>query len=201
MSDLKYKGNPLGSGTITLETPNTNTDRTLTLPDAAGEILLKDGDGSQLTGIVTPDNTPAFEAYSTTSTVAASVWAKVQFDLEVFDTDNLFDAVTSHGFTPTAAGKYFLATNIQFAQIDSDTICQVGIAKNGTVMGVNYFYPHNPGGTGGAHINGMPFSIIADAAAGDTFEVYVHQTSGTRTIASGTGTYSSNFYGFKVAGA
>lgn len=34
MSDLAYKGNPLGTGTITLETPNTNTDRTLTLPDS-----------------------------------------------------------------------------------------------------------------------------------------------------------------------
>lgn len=52
MSDLAYKGNPLGTGTITLETPNTNTDRTLTLPDAAGEVLTSASslDSSKLTG-------------------------------------------------------------------------------------------------------------------------------------------------------
>lgn len=45
MSNIAYKGNPLGSGTITLETPNTNTDRTLTLPDATGEVIMKDVSG------------------------------------------------------------------------------------------------------------------------------------------------------------
>jgi len=51
MSKVKIEGNASGTGTLTISAPNTNTDRNLTLPDGAGEILLSDGDGSNLTGI------------------------------------------------------------------------------------------------------------------------------------------------------
>jgi hypothetical protein len=51
MSNIKIEGNASGTGTLTIAAPNTNTDKTLTLPDGAGEILLSDGDGSGLTGI------------------------------------------------------------------------------------------------------------------------------------------------------
>jgi len=53
MSKVKIQGNASGTGTLTISAPNTNTDRSLTLPDGAGEILLSDGDGSNLTGITT----------------------------------------------------------------------------------------------------------------------------------------------------
>ena len=65
MSRVKIEGNATGSGTLTISAPNTNTDRTLTLPDGAGEILtdastlsssnlsgaLPAIDGSALTGV------------------------------------------------------------------------------------------------------------------------------------------------------
>ena len=51
MSKVKIQGNASGTGVLTIEAPNTNTDRTLTLPDEAGELLTTTGDGSQLTGI------------------------------------------------------------------------------------------------------------------------------------------------------
>ena len=53
MSKVKIQGNASGTGVLTIEAPNTNTDRSLTLPDGAGEILLANGDGSNLTGITT----------------------------------------------------------------------------------------------------------------------------------------------------
>jgi len=53
MSKVKIEGNASGTGTLTISAPNTNTDRSLTLPDGAGEILLANGDGSSLTGIAT----------------------------------------------------------------------------------------------------------------------------------------------------
>ena len=54
MSKLKVSGNASGTGVITLEAPNTNTDRTITLPDSSdtlvstapstsGNILTSDG--------------------------------------------------------------------------------------------------------------------------------------------------------------
>ena len=39
MSKISIKPNDSGTGTFTLESPNSNTDRTLTLPDEAGTVL------------------------------------------------------------------------------------------------------------------------------------------------------------------
>jgi hypothetical protein len=39
MSNLTLRGNPAGTGTFTLESPNSNTSRTLTLPDATTTLV------------------------------------------------------------------------------------------------------------------------------------------------------------------
>jgi hypothetical protein len=65
MSKIKIQGNASGTGVVTLTAPNTNTDRTITLPDSTGSILdststldatklsgaLPAIDGSALTGV------------------------------------------------------------------------------------------------------------------------------------------------------
>jgi hypothetical protein len=38
MSKIALSGNASGTGTLTIEAPNTNSDRTLTLPDSAGTL-------------------------------------------------------------------------------------------------------------------------------------------------------------------
>ena len=45
MSIVKVQGNPNGTGIFTIASPNSNTDRTLTLPDATGTIALQGGLG------------------------------------------------------------------------------------------------------------------------------------------------------------
>ena len=39
MSKIALSPNALGTGTFTIASPNSNTDRTLTLPDATGTVL------------------------------------------------------------------------------------------------------------------------------------------------------------------
>jgi hypothetical protein len=39
MSLVKVQGNASGTGIFTIASPNSNTDRTLTLPDATGTVL------------------------------------------------------------------------------------------------------------------------------------------------------------------
>jgi hypothetical protein len=65
VSNIAIKGNASGTGTFTVEAPNSNTDRTLTLPDEAGTVLTSAStlsssnlsgalpalDGSALTGV------------------------------------------------------------------------------------------------------------------------------------------------------
>ena len=46
MSNIAIKGNASGTGTFTVEAPNSNTDRTLVLPDEAGTVVTTGGTGS-----------------------------------------------------------------------------------------------------------------------------------------------------------
>ena len=46
MSKIALTPNASGTGTFTIASPNSNTDRTLTLPDAAGTVLIADGSGN-----------------------------------------------------------------------------------------------------------------------------------------------------------
>ena len=48
MSKVKIEGNASGTGTLTISAPNTDTDRSLTLPDSAGEIFVGDITSSDL---------------------------------------------------------------------------------------------------------------------------------------------------------
>ena len=43
MSNVKIEGNASGTGTLTIAAPNTNTDRTLDIPDAAGDLVVAEG--------------------------------------------------------------------------------------------------------------------------------------------------------------
>jgi len=42
MAKVKIQGNASGTGVLTVEAPNTNTDRTITLPDSTGTLVHKD---------------------------------------------------------------------------------------------------------------------------------------------------------------
>jgi hypothetical protein len=59
MSRIALNGNASGTGTVTIASPNTNSDQTLTLPDATGTLLVSggalgtpsSGNGSNLTNL------------------------------------------------------------------------------------------------------------------------------------------------------
>ena len=55
MSKVAITGNASGTGTLTLSAPNTDTDRTLTIPDAAGTIQVSGNPISGTTGSFSGD--------------------------------------------------------------------------------------------------------------------------------------------------
>ena len=46
MSKVKIEGNASGTGTFTITSPNSSTDRTITLPDATGDLVSADASGN-----------------------------------------------------------------------------------------------------------------------------------------------------------
>jgi len=68
MSKVKIQGNASGTGVLTVEAPNTNTDRTITLPDSTGTVLDSTStlDATKLSGAL-----PAIDGSSLTNLPAS----------------------------------------------------------------------------------------------------------------------------------
>jgi hypothetical protein len=75
MSKIAISPNVSGTGTFTIAAPDSNTDRTLTLPDAGGSVVLNEGSGtfkidsSGNVGIGTPSPAYALDVQDTGDTV------------------------------------------------------------------------------------------------------------------------------------
>jgi hypothetical protein len=78
MSKISLTGNPSGTGTLTIAAPNTNTDRTLDLPDAAGTIQVSGNPISGTTGSFSGDL--SFNSGYGSAAVAYGCRAWVNFD-------------------------------------------------------------------------------------------------------------------------
>jgi hypothetical protein len=120
MAALIPSASATGSGTMTLAGPSTNSNQTVTIPDATGTMMVS-------------GNMPAFSAYlSSNQTPSASTWTKVTLDTENFDTNNNF---ASSRFTPTVAGYYQINAQVGNDYGGSYNAGTMGgaIYKNGSV--------------------------------------------------------------------
>jgi hypothetical protein len=98
MSNITVQGNASGSGIITLESPNTNSNRTVTLPDETGTLL------------TSVSSTIAFLAADQTFTGA-------QRGTVTTDNDGSFDMNATNNFLCTPTGGFTLTfTNITAGQ-------------------------------------------------------------------------------------
>lgn len=76
MSLIRFSSNAAGSGIFTLASPNSNTDRTITLPDSNGTVALS-GTGQTIVSSTLSDGT---NSTSTTNAIQGSAKAWVNFD-------------------------------------------------------------------------------------------------------------------------
>jgi hypothetical protein len=175
MSKVALSGNASGTGTFTIASPNSNTDRTLTLPDNTGTILT-----TATAGV--PVNGPAFAAtYTTTQVVSVNTNVKGAFSSEVFDTNGNYDPTTNYRFTPTVAGYY---------QISGTVSAQTTVATSGVLALVYKNGAQSPFGYGAGSLGGTynyPYSSISCLlymnGSTDYVELYIstYGASGTLT--------------------
>jgi len=128
-------------------------------------------------GAVTGHMYPAFEAYlGSNQTVSDGVDTKVQFNTEVFDTDNCYDNSTNYRFTPNVAGKYMIYGSLRgSANTNLSNLQKVitFIFKNGSQYNASQFRIdfRNNNGTQAS----TPFSqVIEFNGTSDYVEIFAH---------------------------
>jgi len=83
-------------------------------------------------------NTPAFHVHlSANQSISNATDTKVQFNSELYDTDNSYDNSSNYRFTPQTAGKYFIYTQVYFdtgANNNNIDYAYIETRKNGTAI-------------------------------------------------------------------
>jgi len=181
-----------------------------TIQDADGNNIINEsgntitigasGDTTNIIGTLQNDgaavggtNTPAFYAYlSSSQDIADSTNTKVQFNTELFDTDNTYDNSTNYRFTPGVAGKYVITVQmLNTTGTDYDNF-RVNLKKNGSEIVQGR----------GANFNGdgICYSTIVDSDADDYFEAFFYHTRGSSiAVAGNTGDPQLSFFsGYKL---
>ena len=148
------------------------------------------------------NNTPAFEAYLSSSTdINDNTYTKIQFNTEVYDTDNCYDNSTNYRFTPTVAGKYFVYSYVlidttpgNMRQI-STRIYKNGNQGGGTFANINF---DNNDGEGGAQFN---HSVIDFNGSSDYVEIFANPDTvagGTAEVVGDSGERFTVFGAYKI---
>ena len=143
-------------------------------------------------GAVTGHMYPAFEAnLSANQSIADNTTVKVEFDREVFDTDNCYDNSTNYRFTPTKAGKYFVYSRLQLDSQASSNFDQgfARIYKNGSLYTQTQM---NMGNNQPENIMLNVHAVIDMNGSSDYLEIFGHldDTSGTPLVRGTTFVWS-----------
>lgn len=199
MSKISLSPSALGTGTLTISAPNTNTDRTLTLPDNSGTVLTSASTlgaaqlptqlsvnesaasgslGIDSAGRVTMPFQPGFKAnkISNLQSISASVWTRVAFNsvggTSGFNTGSAYSTSTNR-FTAPVAGKYIFTASVNISA-GTGGVMYVDFGINGSNNAgaeVNVTYPSGDTSIG--------TSVIVNLAANDTVEVDLYSTTST----------------------
>ena len=124
MSKIALSSNALGTGTLTIASPNTNTDRTLTLPDNSGTLL------STTSTSVLPKGVPAFSASGGNTSSTSGVVTKLAGGTVTFDTNSCYNSALTR-FTPNVAGYYHIFFATQYSGTTYASYFTASLGKNG----------------------------------------------------------------------
>lgn len=115
MSQVKISGNASGTGTLTIAAPNTNTDRTLDLPDNTGTIITTESNTTPKIPVVNLNGANTTSSSSSFTIKKITTW-NTSGDFFI-DTDSIYDS-TNHRIVPTVAGYYWASLMIAHGSTD-----------------------------------------------------------------------------------
>ena len=158
---------------------------------SVGTSQLEDGSVTSAklaSGAVT--NTPAFQAKfgdSTTQSLSSSVDTKVQYNEEVFDTDNTYDNTTNYRFTPAVSGKYFIYASVRNTTASDLDIFRISIRKNGTQIQTYMDVTRRQ--------ESVSISAIVESNTTDYFEIFCVINSGVSLGNENGNNGDANYFG------
>jgi len=177
MASLINSAGATGTGSMTIQGPNTNSNQVLTIPDATGTVMVS-------------GNMPAFYAYSSNAqTLSAATNNKILFDTKLFDTNTNYATATSR-FTPTVAGYYQINSCLWATTFQSSEF-NIIIYKNGS------FYSFGSSAQTGIK-TALVSSLVYCNGSTDYIEIYSYTSSG---LTLNSNSYQCYFNGSLVRSA
>jgi len=178
---------------ITGQTAETSiaTDDLILLSDTSASGALRKMTRANFVSGVGGDNTPGFYAYASSGTACSSgADTKIIFQTEIYDTDGKYDTSTGR-FTPTVAGKYFVAAQIMLVSAQDGANYQCIIKKNGSVYAKSQDWMY-----GGDYSTNL--SSVVDLDTDDYIEIFVYHNSAGGTKNTSTADKYNFFSAFKI---
>ena len=168
MANLILNGST--SGSVTLSSPAVSGTTTLTLPTTSGTVIT--------TGSTFAGTGPAFSAYaSTTTTLSANTWTKINYATEDWDTNSNF---ASSRFTPTVAGYYQINAAFGEGLSTANMIFYISIYKNGAPFRRMQYITTPTGWYTNVNISAM----VSCNGSTDYIEIYAYTSSAYTNNAS-----------------
>ena len=132
MSKVKIQGHASGSGTLTLGAPNTDSDRTLTLPDTTGTLLDENSSvpAANITGNIASARLTSVPAANVTGTLPASV-------LDTTVIENNIAMLAFFRASDNSKAKYSLVDQVVDEYVDATGV-DAGNSTNESLAGGAY---------------------------------------------------------------
>lgn len=176
-----------GTGIVTIVPPATNTNRTLTLPDATGTVVALNS-----SGYLTTPSQPVFsvikEDGSVTGTTGTTV---ILFNTVYVNISSSYSVGTGRFTAPVAGTYYFSAMGMLDTSVTTNGDLQVCLRKNGSNIAIS-----NPP-MDGTSVGGMNFAVSAaiTMAASDYVDVGFYASNNASKFYAGGGAFN-NFSGY-----
>jgi hypothetical protein len=180
MSRVVIQGNASGTGNFTIAAPNSNTDRTLTLPDEAGTIRVDSVGATPL---------PIFHAYRTSNYSIGTSEAILIYDATKVNQGSHYNTTTGK-FTAPVNGIYEFAW--ASIAIGVNDVFRYSLAINGTIESAKDELRLDLTATGSEYATNGEFSRYISLSANDTVEVQV--SAGAAATGYGSPSYAYTYF-------
>ena len=161
MSTIKLHPNASGSGTLTISAPNTNSDRTISLPDKAGEVAV--GAGTVVQVVFGSISTQA----STTST-------------------SFVDTGLTATITPTSSSNKILVLVNQRVYAQTDNRASVALYRGGSdvspVADITRYGLHDSSSVGGGDFFTLSYLDSPSSTSAQVYKTVVKRQAGSASI-------------------